>query len=214
MPYTNVPDDKIDAMDSCVEQVLAKDSSLEKENAVAICYTSVVEGKELSQAIKEFDEQRFAQAPVDGWVDPFFKALVKEKHLEGQHDQADHAPGGGGGEDSGGKGKETTSSNIGKDPGGGERSGAETDSVRLVMTGAPVPRETIDIVEAMDSAGRLRNDEHDALDDASVYEDRSFSEKALRSMSSHKHLEGQHDQADTREGVGELSADVLVYVKK
>ena len=47
-PYRNVPDDLMDKMDSCVEQVMEKGQ--DKETAIAICYTSVVEGKSLSEA--------------------------------------------------------------------------------------------------------------------------------------------------------------------
>ena len=38
MPYANVPADKIAAMDSCVEQVMAE-QGYEKERAIAICYS-------------------------------------------------------------------------------------------------------------------------------------------------------------------------------
>lgn len=43
------PDDTetIAKMDSCVEQVMAKDGSLDKSSAIAICYTQIVEGKAL-----------------------------------------------------------------------------------------------------------------------------------------------------------------------
>ena len=47
-PYRNVPDELMDKMDSCVEQVMEKGQ--DKETAIAICYTSVVEGKSLSEA--------------------------------------------------------------------------------------------------------------------------------------------------------------------
>jgi len=39
-------------MDRCVEQVVAKQPGLEKQNAIAICYRSVVEGKSLDEALK------------------------------------------------------------------------------------------------------------------------------------------------------------------
>ena len=50
MPYSNVPDDKIDAMDSCVEKVMAEHSGEEgftKENAIKICYTRIVGGTDV-----------------------------------------------------------------------------------------------------------------------------------------------------------------------
>ena len=45
MPYTNVPDELQDKMESCVQSVM--DKGQEKEGAIAICYASVVEGKSL-----------------------------------------------------------------------------------------------------------------------------------------------------------------------
>ena len=50
MPYQNVPEDLQDKMDSCVTQVMEGDESLDKQAAIAICYTSVVEGKSLAHA--------------------------------------------------------------------------------------------------------------------------------------------------------------------
>ena len=47
MPYSNVPEELWDKMDSCVEQVQEKQPDLDKERAVAICYDSVV-GKSTS----------------------------------------------------------------------------------------------------------------------------------------------------------------------
>ncbi len=52
MPYKNVPDELTGKMDSCVEQVMA--DGTDKETAIAICYTSVVEGKPLEEAILSF----------------------------------------------------------------------------------------------------------------------------------------------------------------
>lgn len=46
-PYDNVPEADWDKMDRCVEEVMGKDSSLDKPAAVAICYSSIVEGKSL-----------------------------------------------------------------------------------------------------------------------------------------------------------------------
>ena len=50
MPYTNVPADKTAAMDSCVQKVMAE-QGYEKERAIAICHSSVVEGMSLSDAM-------------------------------------------------------------------------------------------------------------------------------------------------------------------
>jgi len=47
MPYTNVPEKLWDKMDRCVEQVQKNQPELDKENAVAICYDSVVDSKSL-----------------------------------------------------------------------------------------------------------------------------------------------------------------------
>ena len=52
MPYTNVPDELQDKMESCVQKLV--EGGREKESAIAICYASVVEGKsdEISAAIE------------------------------------------------------------------------------------------------------------------------------------------------------------------
>lgn len=50
MPFSNVPDDKQDEMHSCVLQM--KDRGHTEDAAVAICYTSVVEGLDLDKAIE------------------------------------------------------------------------------------------------------------------------------------------------------------------
>lgn len=52
MPYANVPDNLQDKMESCVQKVT--EGGAEKESAIAICYTSVVEGKSLHDAYKSF----------------------------------------------------------------------------------------------------------------------------------------------------------------
>ena len=49
MPYDNVPDGDQDKMHSCVQQVMDKGES--EEAAIAICYTSVVGGKSIDDAI-------------------------------------------------------------------------------------------------------------------------------------------------------------------
>ena len=43
MPYSNVPDDKQDAMEQCVAKVMK--SGKDKQAAIAICYASIVDGK-------------------------------------------------------------------------------------------------------------------------------------------------------------------------
>lgn len=45
MPYKNIPSELTDKMDRCVKDVMAKGHS--KDSAIAICYTSVVEGEDL-----------------------------------------------------------------------------------------------------------------------------------------------------------------------
>lgn len=45
MPYDNLPESDWPKMDRCVEDVMGKDSSLDKQAAIAICYTSIA-GKE------------------------------------------------------------------------------------------------------------------------------------------------------------------------
>lgn len=61
MPYSNVPADKQDAMESCVTQVQGQ--GYDKEAAIAICYSSVVKGAALEAAIAEFNAPR-ATAPI------------------------------------------------------------------------------------------------------------------------------------------------------
>ena len=45
MPYKNVPNELTDEMDRCVQKVMAEGHG--KDSAIAICYTSVVEGEDL-----------------------------------------------------------------------------------------------------------------------------------------------------------------------
>lgn len=52
MPYANVPDEMQDKMESCVTQLTEKGQ--DKQAAIAICYTSVVEGKALDLAIEDY----------------------------------------------------------------------------------------------------------------------------------------------------------------
>lgn len=52
MPYTNVPESLWGKMDDCVKEVQGQGHS--KESAVAICHESIVKGKELLTAIKEY----------------------------------------------------------------------------------------------------------------------------------------------------------------
>ena len=49
MPYQNVPEGDQDKMESCVQQVM--DKGEDEQAAIAICYTSVVGGKPLDEAI-------------------------------------------------------------------------------------------------------------------------------------------------------------------
>lgn len=52
MPYENVPDDKIDEMDACVEKVMSEGK--DKEAAIAICYASIVEGKAMPAPVLDW----------------------------------------------------------------------------------------------------------------------------------------------------------------
>jgi len=56
VPYTNVPADKTDEMDRCVKAVMSK-QGYSKERAVAICYTSVVEGQDLGDLLVDANRQ-------------------------------------------------------------------------------------------------------------------------------------------------------------
>ena len=53
MPYDNVPSDKTDAMDKCVNDVMDKEG-VDKESAIAICYESIVNGARLEDVMKTF----------------------------------------------------------------------------------------------------------------------------------------------------------------
>ncbi len=50
MPYKNLPESEWSKMDRCVEQVMGKQPDLDKQAAIAICYTSI-EGKEYKPAL-------------------------------------------------------------------------------------------------------------------------------------------------------------------
>jgi hypothetical protein len=52
MPYDNLPESEWAKMDRCVNDVM--DKGHDKESAIAICYSSMVEGKELLDAMKEY----------------------------------------------------------------------------------------------------------------------------------------------------------------
>jgi hypothetical protein len=58
MPYSNVPDELKDKMDRCVQKV--EESGKDKEAAIAICYSAVVEGK--GEAIKSAADYGFAMS--------------------------------------------------------------------------------------------------------------------------------------------------------
>lgn len=79
MPYKNIDDpEKTAQMDSCVEQVMAKGQ--DKESAIAICYSSIVEGTPLDEAILSFkglpSEEAVAEAAtVKARVRAAIKAL-------------------------------------------------------------------------------------------------------------------------------------------
>lgn len=60
MPYSNVPENKWEAMDRCVEKVMADGKT--KESAIAICYASIVE----RQIMDEIEKEPEAVLPMDG----------------------------------------------------------------------------------------------------------------------------------------------------
>ena len=60
MPWDNVPEDKWPEMEKCVESVMA--DGTDKAGATAICYTSVVEGKSLEDAIKKYQLDKAAES--------------------------------------------------------------------------------------------------------------------------------------------------------
>lgn len=62
-PYPNVPDELIGQMDSCVADLEGKGH--DKESAIAICYSSVVEGNPLDEAIAAFKKHAEEVAVVE-----------------------------------------------------------------------------------------------------------------------------------------------------
>jgi hypothetical protein len=52
MPWDNVPEEKWDEMESCVQKVM--DGGKDKQAATAICYESIVGGKSLEDVLKTF----------------------------------------------------------------------------------------------------------------------------------------------------------------
>jgi hypothetical protein len=52
MPYSNVPDNLQDQMESCVQKVMAQGH--DKESAIRICHASIVQGKSLDAARREY----------------------------------------------------------------------------------------------------------------------------------------------------------------
>ncbi len=83
-PYTNVPEEKWGDMDSCVEKVMAKDSSLTKESAIAICYSSIVERKIVDE-LEEDPEQEIIEEvaePADSIEEDIEQELVEESAEE------------------------------------------------------------------------------------------------------------------------------------
>ena len=83
MPYTNVPDDKQDAMESCVSQVMAKQPGLEKPNAIGICYRSVVEGKSLDDELRNW-----AAFVADATKAGARHSRVDQADIQAMHDSA------------------------------------------------------------------------------------------------------------------------------
>lgn len=74
-PYANVPDEMQDKMESCVQKVM--DGGNNKEAAIAICHTSVVEGKSLAEATKSFYlSEAFKAESLSGQVERVRNAFM------------------------------------------------------------------------------------------------------------------------------------------
>jgi len=84
MPYTNVPDDKQDAMESCVEKVMAKGH--EKESAIGICYTSVVEGKSLGDAFQAWLDDKLSTSAKSAMKIGAMISQTNMKKVQAAHD--------------------------------------------------------------------------------------------------------------------------------
>lgn len=68
MPYSNLPQSMWGKMDDCKKQVMKKGQ--DEKSAIAICYNSLMHGKELLQAMKEYTEK--ATADINNLPDSAF----------------------------------------------------------------------------------------------------------------------------------------------
>lgn len=113
MPYEGLPEERWPEMEKCVVAVMAGDSSLSKESAIAICHESVSENKAKQQS---------------EWRDPFFRAITSWKFSEDQPRDVSGRFGEGGGASDGGDGG-------GRDGGGGSDGGADSAKADEAMSG-------------------------------------------------------------------------------
>ncbi len=75
-PYPGVPPEKTADMDACVESVMGKQPELDKESAIKICYSSVVEGKDLDEVMKAFVLDAAPAAPETTEAEPVTEAAT------------------------------------------------------------------------------------------------------------------------------------------
>lgn len=95
MPYSNVPEEKWGDMDSCVEKVMADGKT--KEQAIAICYSSIVERKDIEEEtealpVEEKEDQIAEDAPVGlaaelGTEEAPVDQEIMDEDIEGEPEQ-------------------------------------------------------------------------------------------------------------------------------
>lgn len=93
MPYPGVPDELTSKMESCVTDVMAKGH--DKDSAIAICHSSVVEGNPLEEALEAFEKHKAEIAEASDNPDDYLIVDDPEKkttwHLQvKQNGKPDH----------------------------------------------------------------------------------------------------------------------------
>lgn len=84
MPYQNLPKDKWEPMDRCVEQVMGRGHS--KDSAIAICYTSIMGDKK--KINKEFTEEQAKEIGDKLKID--WKKYPLEEFVMGMNEELEH----------------------------------------------------------------------------------------------------------------------------
>ncbi len=96
----------------------------------------------------------------------------------------------------------------------GQRTAQETDLTRLLLTGTPITARMVEILEAMDDAGRLSTEEHDALDNARVYETPSLTSRGGPGSGFYGHAGRPGEQGGSAPGDGGGKGAVGEHVRR